>query len=268
MHGDSAFTIGKSHRVCQDYAQHGPNYAIVSDGCSGSPDTDIGARLLVLGVEAHFIYGGGLNAGAVGWALNRAGAALADMRRFPDITLPNPLDATLLAVQVAESRYSVVVAGDGAVGFRYLDGGIGSIRVTFPGGAPAYPTYRLSNSRREAYEQAQPLGREVVCRGASGPILAGLPSSSRDTDPFTPWCFSANAPWPESVAVFSDGIESFHDAEGTQIAPWRIVEELMAFKTYPGAFVQRRVHAFLRDCAARGWTHHDDLAMAAVYLGG
>src|SRR5437868_4207156 len=50
MNSDCAFQIGAAHTVCQDYAvAHSgvPAYAILADGCSSSPDTDIGARLLV-----------------------------------------------------------------------------------------------------------------------------------------------------------------------------------------------------------------------------
>ncbi|MBC8139363.1 MAG: protein phosphatase 2C domain-containing protein, partial [Fibrella sp.] len=48
---DAAFAIGKTHKVCQDYALTGDAHATIptvwlSDGCSSSPHTDIGARLL------------------------------------------------------------------------------------------------------------------------------------------------------------------------------------------------------------------------------
>ncbi|HYO91642.1 MAG TPA: hypothetical protein VEQ40_08400, partial [Pyrinomonadaceae bacterium] len=66
MNADSAFLIGATHAVCQDYAVAGNGtpderaavsnlqanpYVILSDGCSSSPDTDIGARLLVKAAE-------------------------------------------------------------------------------------------------------------------------------------------------------------------------------------------------------------------------
>ncbi|MFN2514557.1 MAG: protein phosphatase 2C domain-containing protein, partial [Pyrinomonadaceae bacterium] len=66
MNVDSAFIIGATHAVCQDYAVAGNGlpthqardenspaapYLILSDGCSSSPDTDIGARLLVKAAE-------------------------------------------------------------------------------------------------------------------------------------------------------------------------------------------------------------------------
>ena len=62
MYTDSYFKIGKSHKVCEDYARAKeiPHpylakeklpYAVVSDGCSGSEDTDFGSRLMAISVE-------------------------------------------------------------------------------------------------------------------------------------------------------------------------------------------------------------------------
>src|SRR5215203_2249321 len=50
MNTDCFFNIGATHSVCQDYVVASP-YLILSDGCSSSPDTDIGARLLVKAAE-------------------------------------------------------------------------------------------------------------------------------------------------------------------------------------------------------------------------
>ena len=47
---DAFFAIGSTHDICQDYALalniSNRSLLIVSDGCSASPSTDIGARIL------------------------------------------------------------------------------------------------------------------------------------------------------------------------------------------------------------------------------
>ena len=53
MNANSAINIGATHSLCEDYviAQSEGHYVILSDCCSSSPDTDIGARLLVKAAE-------------------------------------------------------------------------------------------------------------------------------------------------------------------------------------------------------------------------
>ena len=57
MNADHYYTIGNSHSVCQDYAISGlvenGAYAILSDGCSSSPDVDVGARMLSLSAKEN-----------------------------------------------------------------------------------------------------------------------------------------------------------------------------------------------------------------------
>ena len=48
VYSDSYFKIGKTHLICQDYALHSEGHISLSDGCSSSPNTDIGSRLLCL----------------------------------------------------------------------------------------------------------------------------------------------------------------------------------------------------------------------------
>ena len=50
IHVDCAFRMGRTHLVCQDYAAVAAGEfpcVLLADGCSWSPDTDMGARLLV-----------------------------------------------------------------------------------------------------------------------------------------------------------------------------------------------------------------------------
>ncbi len=72
------------------------------------------------------------------------------------------------------------------------------------------------------------------------------------------------------IAVISDGIHSFTaDTERGRVAiPWgNVLPYLMDFKGYKGQFVKRRLRKFLADTAKLGWKHHDDISMAAIYLG-
>jgi hypothetical protein len=48
------------------------------------------------------------------------------------------------------------------------------------------------------------------------------------------------------ATVFSNGISSFVDSCGEPIPALVVIQELMSFKNYKGAFVQRRMKAVLR----------------------
>ena len=77
------------------------------------------------------------------------------------------------------------------------------------------------------------------------------------------------------AALFSDGIHSF---VGTQqcatgktteaISLTDVLDELWSFKNSHGAFVERRMKRFQKDCNAKGWHHADDLAIGVIHLRG
>jgi hypothetical protein len=79
----------------------------------------------------------------------------------------------------------------------------------------------------------------------------------------------------EYAALFSDGVHSFYSTRrtetgrGVEAVPFdEVLRGLVSFKGSRGAFVERRVKRFLKDCQASGRQHADDLAVAALHLGG
>src|SRR5689334_13151177 len=124
MNSDCGFCIGDTHVVCQDYATaHGGEcaYAILADGCSSSPDTDIGARLLVksagavLEAFAHdFVQDTDRALGryySAVLAKARAHAKRMELDR-------ECLDATLLTLIASQSHWFAGVYGDGVLAAR------------------------------------------------------------------------------------------------------------------------------------------------------
>src|SRR6476659_1428102 len=62
MNADATINIGATHALCQDYVIAKDRHVILSDGCSSSPDTDIGARLLVKALEQNLSKSAGIEA--------------------------------------------------------------------------------------------------------------------------------------------------------------------------------------------------------------
>ena len=276
MNADSHYVIGASHTVCEDYARARTRidpyaaelptieytYALVSDGCSSSPDTDVGARLLTFAAEdliarqlstedhldGQFL---ALNA----WAHLRGLSALEE----------NVLDATLLAIVVKRDKIFISAHGDGVVMLRHRSGEIEVHEIVYMDGAPGYPSYHLNPDRKQQYLD--------YCPGWETEIHA-IPATERYTTtplrpPLFPFTMTLDAEDYDLVAIMSDGVGSFtqpgtHGAEEVPITD--VLEELLKFKLFKGAFVKRRLRKFLKDAEKWGWVHDDDISMAAVHI--
>ncbi|MDG1479296.1 MAG: hypothetical protein P8R54_06870 [Myxococcota bacterium] len=230
MPASAAYAIGTSHTVCQDYARAVGERALLSDGCSGSPDTDIGARLLVCAALQDPTLDGGLPARAAqtarGWATSQGLAV-------PDHT-PGCLDATLLLAWQDGDHLRALVSGDGAVVLRYRCGKIACHPIEH-GPTPPYPIYHHQPARR-----------------------------ARLATPPAPILFSAPVAEVDLLAVLSDGVFTFTGPHGA-IPADEIAAELLAVRAPVGDFFTRRLRRFrTRTCTDRGWQHSDDLSIAGV----
>src|SRR5688572_3601816 len=125
MNANSASNIGATHSLCQDYviaqngsANGGGPYVILSDGCSSSPDTDIGARLLVKAAEKLFTHHGVEDAEQLHKKAAQLALGWACLIQVP----AECVDATLMTIHVSEQSLIVACSGDGAIVLESRDG--------------------------------------------------------------------------------------------------------------------------------------------------
>lgn len=245
LHIDAHFVRGRSHAVCQDYAAVGPGIAVVCDGCSGAPDSDVGARLL-----AHAAVQASPAAVADGSWIRRTEAA----RELLGLDVA-ALDATCIVARATEQAIEVTMFGDGVVAARRLDGTLSIIEVSFSQSAPPYPSYALSDVRRQAYDRSglgKPILRET---GDPPPLLARGPGLS--------WSFP-RAKWT-SVLVGSDGLGAFRQVDQTLAPATDVVPALFHYPSPRGTFVTRRLRKYLaKEAPACGLHPEDDVAVAAL----
>jgi len=155
VNSDAFFAMGSTHSVCQDYARggvtrpgsgrpSGHNFAVVSDGCSSSAHTDVGARLLTMAAMHRFqVYGARFDPEWVLWRAHDAGVQLGVDRGC--------LDATLLCACTRDDGVLEVNAtGDGVIAARRRDGRPEVWCVDYHG-APAYLSYLLDSRRLHSY---------------------------------------------------------------------------------------------------------------------
>ena len=277
MNADSAFVIGSSHAVCQDYAVSGSvkgagvSYAFVSDGCSSSPDTDIGARLLVKAAQ-KVLHAGSNFSGA---GLNdfydeacRVGIKHARLIGLNDCSI----DATLMTVIESEGKVTAGCYGDGTIVLKARNGQLEVYSISFADGRPRYPGYAQQPERLRLFNELEGNAKEVrhLCVNSR----EGVVELERRTSLDEIEVFTRDVSDYEYVAVITDGLESFVRMAQTEtskqverVESERILADLLGFKSFCGAFAKRRLTRFITECRAKEWRNNDDLAVGVVYLG-
>ena len=278
MNQDSAFTIGRTHKICEDYAKDGTvddkPYVLLADGCSSAIDTDFGARLLVKAAEKwihHPTTKDGIDVG-------RSAIIEAEAYRGALGLDPHSLCATLLFAKADELFFNISVFGDGMVAVRNRENG--SFRVTqweFSSGAPYYLCYELGD--RNHYFENFPDTKYQITNYTIPADFSEVKSSFQEGDfrtYLTEWgpCFNQSYHISEYdlVAVISDGISSFSQVVKTDtgisnesIPEWLVLKELLAFKNYNGNFVQRRFGRAFDKFAKDGWRNGDDVSIGVIH---
>lgn len=283
MHANTYFVKGKLHKTCEDYSWVGrvgdKPYGIVSDGCSSSPDTDIGARLLVRSfsyeIEHNPIDLYALNGtfdNNYPWCNNlRLANSLSRAHQVRKVLglSSNCLDATLLQLEVFDHHVQVVIRGDGFfVGRHRANSKLLDIyHFDHPANAPEYLNYLADNARHIQYlKEMGSLKNLNIWSAALDQASPIKPSYKRALDEPT-FYKEFKLELYDIIAVMSDGVNTFFDSTRTHLSSVYVVQNLMNFKNTAGCFVERRMKRYLKNCQKEGIAHDDDLSMAAIYLG-
>ena len=262
---DSHYTIGQLHLFCQDYVCHGWEpypYVLLSDGCSAAPDSDVGARLLVLNarrVLPRFMAAATDEAGrrACHWRLGRRIVRRA-ARQARELGADNVLDATLLIAWCDGATVYVHLYGDGCLVARRADGGMMAIQVEYAGNAPYYLSYLLDRERWALYQAAigDPLAAQSV----------GYVNETKTTTRLehfdAPLVFSFSLNTFPTVAVATDGLQSFVSA-GTneRLSVLDVAREMLDFDRSRDHFVKRRLNELLMEYSKELVFNLDDLGI-------
>lgn len=263
MNADSDFKIGHGHLVCQDYATTcvGKDCAcaILSDGCSASPDVDIGARVLTLSAKWATVVDNSIgtdhNYTTFGKICIQNAARIFEI--LPHLH-PQALDATLLVAWVKENVLTAYIYGDG-VFFHKSSTGLYALRVELDTGAPDYLSYTIDPARKREYDTIGGGTKKVEIHDENG-------KGYFEYKPFSPVIVTRKVQAGDIVAVCSDGINSFRRADDSSIEWLELAEEFIGYKTFSGIFVKRRFAAFKKKCLKEGWTHGDDISVAAIVI--
>ncbi|HEX7773950.1 MAG TPA: protein phosphatase 2C domain-containing protein [Pyrinomonadaceae bacterium] len=275
MNTDKGLDIGSTHSLCQDYViarnlstNNSRHYVFLSDGCSSSSDTDIGARLLVRAAEKIF---NEQEIDDVKQLHNEAARLALEWVALIGIA-PESVDATLMSVHVTGGRLLVACSGDGVIVLESQTGTVDLFSISSPSGYPYYPSYawqpeRLSElvANGRTTKEIKHFRRDSVNKPFA---LLDLTTSDSPTE-----VLNLHASDYKYAAVASDGIDSFfhtqQSANGKRVEDVSLLEvlaEFWQFKNSHGAFVERRLKRFTKDARANGWQHADDLSLGMIYL--
>ena len=282
---DAFFAQGKTHMVCEDYAragrtEEGHSYAIVCDGCSSSPDTDFGARLLATATAFQMRW---VCQGEGSFMVRDSQVLSAAAKAANEIDVDvRCLDATVVVAYRAEQDgkegVKVSLRGDGVVVSRMRDGEFFIHTIDHFNNAPRYLSYELDEERLGGYLKKygdkstarvyiSKWGRDRPQDGWEGNLYTEFNGHPDD------WFFDAED--YDLVMVLSDGVQTFQRVARTgtsksleNVPIEQVVEQLLKIKGTKGEFLQRRCHKFLtKFCAVNEWQHADDFSAAAIWMG-
>jgi hypothetical protein len=258
MNNDSVFCIGISHIVCEDYACSGTHedqtYAIISDGCSSSENSCLGARLLTLSAREILMRYSEYEYDTFGANVISRVNTIYDS--YPSLHC-QALDATLLTAQVKNNRVKGFIYGDG-VFIHKSTKGLYAMRVNLNTGAPDYLSYNLDMERKKSYDELG--GIKIV------DYIDENGKGRYECKPFSPIVIDRPVECGDIIAICSDGINSFRQPDNTLILWTELLNEFVGFKNFAGVFVKRRLAAFKKKCLKEGITHSDDISLAAIQI--
>ncbi len=277
---DSYYEIGAGHTFCQDYADSGTfvneertnlfHYAIVCDGCSGSKDSDIGARWFAKNFPV-----------IARKAVGLPGVIQDNVKRLYLEALPkgmaemnSPLtafDATIVAI-LFDQKFDILhtfVWGDGKVFLKLKtkDELAALTDISYLKNAPYYLSYQADIEKDIRYE-----GMFGTAYADIFSYLVKPDSLVRvvDNDKFQQKSFYDKFPDASKnlsfASVFTDGIDTYHkigDVE-TMMPRANVFNQLTQYKNLHGEFVKRRMQNVKKFCDKEGWQHFDDVSVATI----
>ena len=282
MNTDCAYYIGSTHEVCQDYALAGKTSVAVSDGCSGSPNSDIGSRVLSITAMNKMVELNSLN------DFDEKECILLARPAIKMLNIPNEcLDATLLTAKAYKNGAMAMCYGDGTIVIKIKDGNMVVIDCAYSDSYPFYINYLYDQTGRYA-NWIQNHNKRDVCQtilSHEGEWIATTSVKSNveriETDlglirlsENRTIVEIVNKDEIEYIAIMSDGVHSFYESVVTETSkcnkslPYiEVIKELISFKNFNTSFVQRRMNKFRKNCIKKNWGNADDLSLAVIYFG-
>ena len=281
---DSFLTKGTSHPICQDYClagiqsynKDGKNtdlpYAIISDGCSSSPETDFGSRILSTVArriipnitEPNYLSMAGLG----GIIISRSEEIIRNLGNSQS------LDATLYLMMIKNDLVHIYRWGDGYVIIKKKSGEIRIHEIEYPSGFPYYLNYTFNQERLNIFGQKCKdfpivLNSYTSESGNMADVIKHSYTREFQCD-IDRLLVDLSSNDIQSILVCSDGLGAFVKKEPEKnlesVSPLYIAGKLIAIKGGKGKFLQRRCARMLDDLKSEYIQPMDDFSVAGYYF--
>lgn len=269
---DHHFSIGHSHKICQDFCASNPSMAALSDGCSIvvgldgekiEAYTDIGSRLIAMtAIKTMKLFGANFGIGEIPFTF------LIQNARCDAVGLglgEESLSATLLTIQDLGDYVRATICGDGLIAARSrLTGDWKISKYQFPM-FPFYLRYLLGKDQLDQFiAQCSPNWNISISESGNRFDLC----SQIQKDNF--WKFeNFDKKDFDTVIAISDGIFSFTSktpAGECEPIEDRVIEKFLDFRRMKGRFVLRQLNGVLSELKQHGLENQDDISMIACHI--
>ena len=247
---DYIFSIGKEHKVCEDYVvidNEKIPMIIVSDGCSSSDFSDIGARLLSFNAK-NFI-----NEHFLSLIENKNYVKEIFQQTFlynKAISLnEKSLDCTLLFAFIYKEQLHYFVIGDGIINYKQ-NGEIYTQNFSFKDEKVFYGNYYNNISRLNFYNN-EALSLKIENITNSG-------NEIKETKDYI-YYNVLNINELDYFFLSTDGLLS---CSSDNVFSKKMFFEFLDFKNLKGEFIQRRYKNWLKKINKEGINHADDIGIA------
>lgn len=279
INADSYYEIGSGHTFNQDYADSGffdaggsrYYYAVVADGCSGSKDSDIGARILAktfaIAAKAAF---SGVSSFSV--QENIQNALIERIELGIEGVSSEAFDATVVGIVYDQKNDTLhqFMWGDGHIMLARAGSPSQVTSVKYDSNAPFYLSYKTDVGREILYEQHfgeayGTLSRLLVVEDKH--VVDVIEAKQYKVRNFYEVIPKASTIM-DFAMVMTDGVDTYHHkTDVNKPAPMHnIFNQYALYKNTHGEFVKRRMLKVKQFVEKEGWQHFDDISVATISI--
>lgn len=265
--------MGKTHKKCDDFAisrhfdSEGLTISIVSDGCSGSDNTDIGSRLLCSDIirSIPIVINNYECLKKREFLLTHLKSTLFGLyERYSGIYGKTFLDCTFLIAISNHEETTVFMIGDGNILIETKDKQVKLFKKDFEGNAPGYPSYLIDLNRREGYLSAIKKTKKLthISSYIDGKLSDGYMCeelSDINSIPVDEYCFKHSD--LNKLILCTDGLSSFSSDEDYWV---NVGRRLLDIKSPMGVFLQRRALKIIEEESKIGNFNSDDFSGVGI----